>query len=88
MWSVGCIFAELLLGKPLFKGRDCYFLIKVDIDQLNQILDICGTPPPETLSRLGSDKAQMYIRSLDLKHPVSFKNIFINASPAGIFYLI
>lgn len=25
MWSVGCIFAELLGGKPLFKGRDCGF---------------------------------------------------------------
>lgn len=23
MWSVGCIMAELLGGKPLFKGRDC-----------------------------------------------------------------
>lgn len=23
MWSVGCIFAEMLGGRPLFKGRDC-----------------------------------------------------------------
>ena len=23
VWSIGCIFAELLGGKPLFKGRDC-----------------------------------------------------------------
>lgn len=23
MWSVGCIFGELLSSKPLFKGRDC-----------------------------------------------------------------
>jgi len=22
MWGVGCIFAEMLLGKPLFPGRD------------------------------------------------------------------
>lgn len=23
IWSVGCIFGELLGGRPLFKGRDC-----------------------------------------------------------------
>lgn len=23
LWSVGCIFAEMLGGRPLFKGRDC-----------------------------------------------------------------
>ena len=26
MWSVGCILAELLGGKPLFKGRDCMYI--------------------------------------------------------------
>lgn len=26
MWSLGCIFAELLGHKPLFKGRDCKLL--------------------------------------------------------------
>lgn len=29
MWSVGCIFAEMLGGKPLFKGRDCRFEFSV-----------------------------------------------------------
>ena len=57
MWSVGCILAELLQGKPLFKGRDY-------VDQLNQILTVLGTPDDETLSRIGSERAQMYIRSL------------------------
>lgn len=23
VWSVGCIFAEMLGGKPIFKGREC-----------------------------------------------------------------
>jgi len=26
VWSVGCILAEMLSGKPLFPGRDCKFL--------------------------------------------------------------
>ncbi|KAJ2978616.1 hypothetical protein NQ176_g3717 [Zarea fungicola] len=37
VWSVGCILAELLGGRPFFKGRDY-------VDQLNQILHILGTP--------------------------------------------
>jgi len=36
-WSLGCIFAELLLGAPLFPGRD-------EIDQLYRIFDVLGIP--------------------------------------------
>ncbi|KAJ3348973.1 Mitogen-activated protein kinase [Kappamyces sp. JEL0680] len=34
MWSVGCILAELLGGKPLFKGRDCTGLAQMYIRSL------------------------------------------------------
>lgn len=37
MWSVGCIFAELLRMEPLFPGKS-------DIDQLNKIFKELGTP--------------------------------------------
>jgi cell division cycle 2-like protein len=37
VWSVGCIFAELLQHSPLFMGRS-------EIDQLNQIFKELGTP--------------------------------------------
>jgi mitogen-activated protein kinase 7 len=69
MWSVGCIFAEMLGGKPLFKGRDCKYitcyevacdrgskLFVSDVDQLNQILGILGTPDEATLRRVGSER--------------------------------
>ncbi|CAL1714731.1 unnamed protein product [Somion occarium] len=72
MWSVGCILAELLLGKPLFKGKDY-------VDQLNKILDILGTPPEDVIKRVGSEKAQVYIRSLPRKRPASFKKLLPNA---------
>lgn len=37
MWSVGCIFAEMVNGKPLFQGGN-------DGDQLNRIFKTLGTP--------------------------------------------
>ena len=37
MWSVGCIFAELLHGKPIFPGKD-------EPEQLNKIFELCGAP--------------------------------------------
>ncbi|PQQ05002.1 cyclin-dependent kinase C-1 isoform X1 [Prunus yedoensis var. nudiflora] len=37
IWSVGCIFAELLHGKPILQGRS-------EPDQLNKIFELCGSP--------------------------------------------
>lgn len=77
MWSVGCIFAEMLGGKPLFKGRDY-------VDQLNQILQILGTPDEATLRRVGSERAQAYIRSLPRMPKIHFSQLYPNASPLAI----
>ncbi|KAG1039977.1 hypothetical protein G6F43_012392 [Rhizopus delemar] len=77
MWSVGCIFAEMLGGRPLFKGRDY-------VDQLNQILGILGTPDEETLRRVGSERAQVYIRSLPRMPRIPFENLYPRANPMAI----
>ncbi|KAF3441066.1 hypothetical protein FNV43_RR19352 [Rhamnella rubrinervis] len=37
MWSVGCIFAELLHGKPILTGKS-------EPEQLNKIFELCGSP--------------------------------------------
>ncbi|XP_047317845.1 cyclin-dependent kinase C-2-like [Impatiens glandulifera] len=37
LWSVGCIFAELLHGKPIFPGKD-------EPEQLTKIFELCGAP--------------------------------------------
>ncbi|XP_031112605.1 shaggy-related protein kinase epsilon-like [Ipomoea triloba] len=42
MWSVGCVMAELLLGRPLFPGES-------SIDQLVEIIKILGTPTREEI---------------------------------------
>ncbi|KNC97683.1 CMGC/MAPK protein kinase [Spizellomyces punctatus DAOM BR117] len=77
MWSVGCIFAELCGGKPLFKGRDY-------VDQLNQILSILGTPDDATLRRIGSERAQLYIRSLPKMKKIPWAQLYPKASPAAL----
>lgn len=41
MWSIGCIFAELLTREPLIRGKG-------EIDQLSKIFDLVGVPTEET----------------------------------------
>jgi len=77
VWSVGCILAELLGGRPFFKGRDY-------VDQLNQILHILGTPNEETLSRIGSPRAQEYVRNLPFMAKKPFPSLFPHANPDAL----
>lgn len=41
MWSVGCIFAEMLMGKALFPGKD-------EPDQMDKITRLCGSITDKT----------------------------------------
>jgi len=41
VWSVGCIFAEMALGRPLFPGTS-------EKDQLQKIFQVLGTPTSES----------------------------------------
>uniref|UniRef100_A0A0L0NYV3 Mitogen-activated protein kinase n=1 Tax=Candidozyma auris TaxID=498019 RepID=A0A0L0NYV3_CANAR len=77
IWSVGCILGELLGGKPLFRGKDY-------VDQLNQILMILGTPKEATLTKIGSVRAQNYVRSLPIMRRVPFSELFPNANPLAL----
>jgi cyclin-dependent kinase 12/13 len=44
MWSVGCLIAEIALGEELLPG-------KVEIDQLELIYKLCGSPKGDTLAK-------------------------------------
>ena len=77
VWSVGCIFAELLGRRPLFPGKDY-------IHQLNLITDVIGTPDEEDIESIESEKARRYIASLPLKPPIPPERIFPNANPEAI----
>ncbi|KAK4437025.1 protein IMPAIRED IN BABA-INDUCED STERILITY 1 [Sesamum alatum] len=40
LWSVGCLLAELLTGKPILQGR-------TEVEQLHKIFKLCGSPPED-----------------------------------------
>ena len=67
----------MLGGRPFFKGRDY-------VDQLNQILHYLGTPNEETLARIGSPRAQEYVRNLPFMPKFEFKRLFPQANPDAL----
>ena len=77
MWSVGCIFGELLGRKPLLPGKDY-------IHQLHLITDVIGTPAEEDIEYVESEKARRYIRSLPYKPKIPPEKIYPNANPQAI----
>ncbi|XP_010553884.1 PREDICTED: mitogen-activated protein kinase 17-like [Tarenaya hassleriana] len=77
MWSVGCIFAEMLTGTPLFPGKNV-------VHQLELVTDLLGTPSPETITRIRNEKARKYLSNMRRKEPVPFSQKFLNVDPVAL----
>lgn len=69
MWSVGCIFAELLARSPLFPGEDY-------IAQLRLICEKLGKPAEKDLDFVTSERAKRFMNSLPNKPPPPFTEQF------------
>ncbi|KAJ7662488.1 hypothetical protein B0H17DRAFT_1093410 [Mycena rosella] len=57
IWSVGCIFAEMLEGKPLFPGKD-------HVNQFQIITELLGTPPPDVMASITNENTQRFVEGL------------------------
>ncbi|XP_072975545.1 mitogen-activated protein kinase 15 [Typha angustifolia] len=77
IWSIGCIFAELLTGKPLFPGKNV-------VHQLDIMTDMLGTPSQEAIARVRNEKARRYLSSMRRKKPIPFSQKFPNADPLAL----
>uniref|UniRef100_A0A7N8WP26 mitogen-activated protein kinase n=1 Tax=Mastacembelus armatus TaxID=205130 RepID=A0A7N8WP26_9TELE len=73
IWSVGCIMAEMINGKTLFKGKDY-------MDQLTQIMKVTGVPGPEFIQKLDSPEARNYVKALPRYPRKDFSTLFPRAS--------
>jgi len=77
MWSVGCIFAELLGRKPLFPGKNF-------VHQLTLIFDVIGSPRSSQVSHIKSRQAKKFLDSVRGKTAVDFETLYPACSPVAI----
>jgi serine/threonine protein kinase len=73
MWSVGCIFAELMGRQPIFPGVD-------SSNQIQLIVDVLGYPDDSVLGKIRSEKARSYLERLPKRKPADFSILFPIAS--------
>ncbi|CAN8070330.1 unnamed protein product [Agarophyton chilense] len=81
VWSAGCIFAEMLLRRPLFPGSD-------EFDQLRQITEFTGTPTPDSIRKLRSQKTQHFLRTAPRQAAADILAIFPDATDPQALPLI
>ncbi|XP_057415362.1 mitogen-activated protein kinase homolog NTF3-like isoform X2 [Lotus japonicus] len=77
VWSVGCIFAELLGRKPIFPGSEC-------LNQLKLIINILGSQREEDIEFIDNPKAKEYIKSISYSIGAPFSRLYPNAHPLAI----
>jgi len=77
IWSIGCIFAEILKGKPLFPGRNV-------VHQLELITDLLGTPTPDVINKVRNEKARRFLANMRKKPGIPFEQYFPGADPGAL----
>ncbi|KAJ3498738.1 hypothetical protein NLG97_g891 [Lecanicillium saksenae] len=77
IWSAGCIFAEMLDGKPLFPGKD-------HVNQFSIITELLGTPPDDVINTIASENTLRFVKSLPKRERQPLRNKFKNADDSAI----
>ncbi|KAG6857626.1 negative regulator of the PHO system [Tephrocybe sp. NHM501043] len=77
LWSCGCIFAEMITGTPLFRGRD-------NQDQLLHIMRIIGTPTDAQFAKMAKDSPEIQIKQYQRYPKMNFAQVIPKASREAV----
>ncbi|PJF17346.1 Protein kinase shaggy-like isoform x6 [Paramicrosporidium saccamoebae] len=56
LWSAGCVLAELLMGRPIFPGKN-------SIDQLAKIIRVLGAPTAAEMVAMGQEPKRLGLKA-------------------------
>ncbi|KAG7395573.1 hypothetical protein PHYBOEH_003625 [Phytophthora boehmeriae] len=77
MWSIGCIFGELLNRRPLFPGSDF-------LDQLSRVFSVLPVPPRDKRGYDVEGDALAFLEGLPPCSPSALSKLFRRASPEAV----
>lgn len=78
VWSVGCIFAEMMLGEPIFRGEN-------SAGQLHEIVKVLGRPTRDELQKLNLTQIDM---SLPNSNGKPWDEVFHHSQPTEAYDLL
>lgn len=78
IWSLGCVFGELLLGQPLFPGES-------GVDQLVEIIKVLGTPERKEIEAMNPNYTEFQFPEIR-SHP--WTKVFRASTPPEAIDLI
>ncbi|WKY03804.1 hypothetical protein Q1695_005062 [Nippostrongylus brasiliensis] len=82
VWSVGCITAELMIGKPLFPGKDTNA-------QYEMIIELCGSPDEDLMRKIeeSSPATRRVVESYRHRERQDFTKRFKGCPPLFVDFL-
>jgi len=77
MWSIGCILAELLLGKPLFPGSST-------LNQIEKIMSVINRPSRADIDSIQSEYGHSILERASARARKSLRDVIPNSPPDAV----
>ena len=77
IWSVGCVLAEMMLGRPLFQGQS-------NINMLTLMVEVLGSPRNTDFQQITNPSARKFMDALPKQGLGSFDDLFRKYDPVEV----